>query len=117
MVNLKQHPHISNLLVELAAIPVDLYLHFIKLRDLENLSHYEFFCSYHHQLQRFVEPITVYPFAPGVLERALGPVAVYLLRNMRNVTLPWDRDLSAIEMGNHRTTAREVLNIPSIFED
>ena len=93
-----------------------LVLTFYKASRPRDLSHYEFFCSYHHQLQRFVEPITVYPFAPGVLERALGPVAVYLLRNMRNVTLPWDRDLSAIEMGNHRTTAREVLNIPSIFE-
>lgn len=45
-----------------------------------DLSHYEFFVAYHSMLHRFVEPITVFPFAPGVRARALGPVAVSMLR-------------------------------------
>ena len=45
-----------------------------------DLSHYEFFMGYHGMLHRFVEPITVFPFATRVRERAMGPVAVALLR-------------------------------------
>ncbi len=45
-----------------------------------DLNHYEFFCAYHNSLHRFVEPVTVNPFAPRARDRALGPVAVALLR-------------------------------------
>lgn len=45
-----------------------------------DLNHYEFFASYHTSLYRFVEPITVNPYAPRARDRALGPVAVALLR-------------------------------------
>jgi hypothetical protein len=53
-----------------------------------DLNHYEFFCGYHRQLHRYVEPSTIYPFAPYVVERVLGPLIVFMLRNMR---LPTDR--------------------------
>lgn len=45
-----------------------------------DLNHYEFFCAYHGSLYRFVEPITINPFAPRARDRALGPVGVALLR-------------------------------------
>ncbi|MGW0589049.1 DISARM system helicase DrmA [Streptosporangium sp. NPDC002607] len=45
-----------------------------------DLSHYEYFASYHSTLYRHVEPVTVNPFAPRARDRALGPVAVSILR-------------------------------------
>jgi hypothetical protein len=45
-----------------------------------DLSHYEYFAGYHQTLYRHVEPVTVNPFAPRARDRALGPVAVALLR-------------------------------------
>jgi hypothetical protein len=45
-----------------------------------DLDHYEFFTGYHRALYRYVEPVTVAPFSPRARERALGPVAVALLR-------------------------------------
>jgi hypothetical protein len=49
------------------------------------LDHYEFFIGYHRCLPKFVEPITVHPFSPRARERALGPIAVSLLRNGNDV--------------------------------
>ena len=46
-----------------------------------DLDHYEFFSAYHHALYRYVEPITVAPFSPRAREKALGPLAVILLRH------------------------------------
>lgn len=45
-----------------------------------DLSHYEYFAGYHTTLYRHVEPVTVNPFAPRARDRALGPVAVSVLR-------------------------------------
>lgn len=53
---------------------------FFRAARPRDLNHYEFFCAYHQSLYRFVEPITVNPFAPRARDRALGPVAVALLR-------------------------------------
>jgi hypothetical protein len=53
---------------------------FFRASRPRDLNHYEFFCAYHGSLYRFVEPITVNPFAPRARDRALGPVAVALLR-------------------------------------
>jgi hypothetical protein len=50
-----------------------------------DLSHYEYFVGYHSMLHRYVEPITVYPFAPRVRDRARGPVTVALLRLARKI--------------------------------
>ncbi len=50
-----------------------------------DLSHYEFFAGYHGALHRYVEPVTVFPFAPGTRERAAGPVGVAILRCGREV--------------------------------
>ncbi len=61
-----------------------------------SLDHYEFFTGYHRQLYRGVEPVTVYPFAPRARERALGPLCVALLRQLRGVDEGWrDRAVGA----------------------
>lgn len=80
-----------------------------------DLSHYEFFCGYHRQLHRFVEPITVYPFSPGVIERAAGPVIVFILRNMKKSSVPWWKDDTAHLMADQRTVAQEVKYLPDCF--
>jgi hypothetical protein len=54
---------------------------FLRSTRPRDLDHYEFFTGYHRALYRYVEPVTVYPFSPRAFERALGPVAVALLRN------------------------------------
>ena len=45
-----------------------------------DLNHYEFFSSYHNELYRHVEPVSVQPFSPNAVTRALGPVIVAMLR-------------------------------------
>lgn len=89
---------------------------FFRASRPRDLSHYEFFCRHHRQLQRFVESPTVYPFSPGAIERALGPVGVSILRNMRNTVTEWKLDGSAPEMGKMRNN-QEVINLSQIFEE
>lgn len=87
---------------------------FLRASRPRDLNHYEFFPGYHRQLHRFVEPITVFPFSPGCLSRGLGPVAVFLLRNMRAAPSRWAQD--PVQMATNRR-ATEVLLLPRIFED
>ncbi|WP_219724955.1 DISARM system helicase DrmA [Mesotoga sp. Brook.08.YT.4.2.5.1] len=61
-----------------------LIITFLRASRPRDLNHYEFFCAYHNQLYRFVEPATVMPFSPGAIENGIGPVIVSVLRNMRN---------------------------------
>jgi len=88
---------------------------FLRASRPRDLNHYEFFVGYHRQLHRFVEPATVYPFSIGVLERALGPVSVFILRNMRQATIDWYRDDTAPLMSNNRTKNAEVQHLLQIF--
>jgi hypothetical protein len=53
-----------------------------------DLSHYEYFAGYHTTLYRHVEPVTVNPFAPRARDRALGPVAVSVLRQAGRLPAP-----------------------------
>lgn len=89
---------------------------FFRASRPRDLNHFEFFCGYHRQLHRFVEPIAVYPFSPGVLERAAGPVGVFILRNMRNAPEQWHKDESAPLMKDVRRSARGVQRLPGILE-
>ena len=68
---------------------------FFRASRPRDLSHYEFFLRHHRQMHRFVEPPTLFPFAPGVQERALGPVMVSMLRNMRHRNTNWSLESSA----------------------
>jgi len=81
-----------------------------------DLSHYEFFCGYHQTLDKFMEDLTVAPFSQGTLDRAAGPVAVGILRNMRQSLISWYRDECAVEMGRSRNEP-EVQVIPLEFEE
>ena len=71
------------------------YLRGSRPRDLD---HYERFLSYHLQIHRYVEPVTVRPYSMAVLERAGGPLSVAWLRNSRNAnTYNWARKEAAGE--------------------
>lgn len=58
---------------------------FFRASRPRDLDHYEFFTGYHRALYRHVEPVTVAPFSPRARERALGPLAVALLRQARSL--------------------------------
>lgn len=62
-----------------------LVITFLRSTRPRDLDHYEFFVGYHRSLSRYVEPITVHPFSPRARERALGPVAIALLRNADSI--------------------------------
>ena len=93
-----------------------------------DLDHYEFFTGYHRALYRYVEPVTVAPFSPRARERALGPLAVALLRQAGSLSNhPVDpgwrvqqRLVSGFHSEAHRMGAHrhdpEVEFIPELFE-
>ena len=88
---------------------------FLRATRPRDLNHYEFFSGYHSQLHRFIEPITVYPFSPGIMKRAAGPLSVFILRNIALTANLWHPNPSATEMANHRM-AREINDIFNEFE-
>lgn len=79
-----------------------------------DLSHYEDFTGYHHRLHRFVEPVTVYPFAKGTLRRAAGPVCVFILRNSVPALAPNDRAAAICSMAS---VSHHVNALPDVFVD
>ena len=86
-----------------------------------DLDHYENFVSYHMNLHRHVEPITVAPFSPHVLDRSVGPLAVGMLRNAVLLdNIPVGTEWSYNDIGPSRIATRisdrEVKVIPTIFE-
>lgn len=102
---------------------------FFRVSRPRDLDHYEFFTGYHRMLYRAVEPITVTPFAPRARERGLGPLAVVLLRQARQILgiqlqQPWyieqrankTYESNAYLMANHRRDP-EVQALAPIFED
>jgi hypothetical protein len=58
---------------------------FLRATRPRDLDHYEFFTAYHRAIYGYVEPITVSPFSPRARERGLGPLAVILLRQAREL--------------------------------
>jgi hypothetical protein len=62
-----------------------LVITFLRSTRPRDLDHYEFFTGYHRALHKYVEPVTVAPFSPRACDRALGPVAVGILRNGKSV--------------------------------
>ncbi len=90
---------------------------FLRATRPRDLNHYEFFCGYHAQLHRFVEPVTVMPFAPGSLERAAGPVGVFVLRNQHSNGVAWDQNTDARRMRTQRSGNSAVNALPGLFEN
>jgi hypothetical protein len=102
---------------------------FLRSTRPRDLDHYEFFTGYHRSLQRFVEPVTVAPFSPRACDKALGPVAVAMLRNglfinNQPINPEWSVDESARQkntrsgsrrMGNNMN-AKELENIVEFLE-
>src|SRR5579863_10252007 len=61
-------------------------------------SHFEKFRSYHERLYAQVEPTSVTPFAPPVLDRALHAVIVAFVRqNAEQSLMPWPVPLEMID--------------------
>jgi hypothetical protein len=79
---------------------------FYRISRPRDLSHYEMFAGYHLNLERFVEPATSTPFAPSVLERCLGPVAVAILRN-RFDSISWIENDDAMRIKDYRNNIRD----------
>ncbi len=105
---------------------------FLRASRPRDLNHYEYFAGYHDAIYRYVEPVTVNPFAERARDHGIGPVAVALLRNASIFTtetdscpveLPWriQERLSggwyseATLMAAHRG-AKEVKLLSEIFE-
>jgi len=88
---------------------------FLRATRPRDLNHYEFFCGYHRQLHRYVEPPTVFPFAPYALKKALGPVIVFMLRNMKDVSIKWCENASAGVFPRFRYNASELDKIISFI--
>ena len=65
---------------------------FFRASKPRDLSHYEYFIRNHRQLHRHVESTSVNPFSSGVIKRALGPIIVGMLRNMRQPQIEWDKE-------------------------
>lgn len=88
---------------------------FLRASRPRDLSHYEFFCGYHRQLHRHVEPVTLMPFSPGALDIGCGPVMLSILRNRRNSRHRWHDEATARDIVS-RLRESEVAALPEILE-
>ncbi|NEO33664.1 MAG: helicase [Symploca sp. SIO3C6] len=97
-----------------------LVITFFRASRPRDLDHYEFFTGYHRAIYRYVEPITVTPFAARARERGMGPVAVALLRQAReiqgvSISQEWAAKGNALHMQNVRNSARELQVINDVI--
>ncbi len=97
-----------------------LVITFFRASRPRDLDHYEFFTGYHRAIYRYVEPITVTPFAARARERGMGPVAVALLRQAREIQgIPvleeWAGKNNASVMQNNRNLAEELEAINQVI--
>jgi Helicase conserved C-terminal domain len=102
---------------------------FLRASRPRDLDHYEFFTGYQRAIYRHVEPITVSPFSPRARDRAIGPLAVALLRQAqslrgRPVASEW-RVQQRLSGGYYSEANRMVLHrhdsevgiLPDLFEE
>ncbi|MGC9145913.1 MAG: helicase-related protein, partial [Nitrososphaeria archaeon] len=64
-----------------------LVLNFYRATRPRDLSHYEYFTSYHLALHKYVEPPSVNPYSERAIEVAGGPVYVAIARNSSSIDL------------------------------
>jgi len=74
---------------------------FLRSTRIRDMDHYENFVGYHRSLYKSVEPVPVYPFSPGVIDRSIGPVIVSILRNLKpnskiDFSLKWEKEPTTI---------------------
>ncbi len=90
---------------------------FFRASRPRDLDHYEFFTGYHRAIYRYVEPITVTPFAARARERGMGPVAVALLRQGQTIQgVPVAPEWVAKSNAPYMRTARESRELEAIRE-
>ena len=89
---------------------------FYRAARARDLNHYEFFSRHHSQLHRFVEPPTIYPFSETLMDRTLGPLLVFMLRNMRDTDVNWGSKDSAMEM-SRESLNRDVSRVIEIISE
>ncbi|MEH2141113.1 DISARM system helicase DrmA [Nostoc sp.] len=97
-----------------------LVITFFRASRPRDLDHYEFFTGYHRAIYRYVEPITVTPFAARARERGMGPVAVTLLRQSSEIqgvpiSAQWAAKKNAPYMQNVRSSANELQLINQVI--
>jgi hypothetical protein len=95
-----------------------LVITFFRASRPRDLDHYEFFTGYHRAIYRYVEPITVTPFAARARERALGPVTVALLRQaiqIRDVLVSTDWAVKT-NANRMRTVRHSALELQAIIQ-
>jgi superfamily II DNA/RNA helicase len=93
---------------------------FLRSTRSRDLDHYEFFTGYHRALHRHVEPLTVFPFSPGAVNKGLLPVMVAILRDGITINnVPINKDWAAEDqykaetsgsrrMATHRPSSKEI---------
>jgi hypothetical protein len=93
---------------------------FLRSTRSRDLDHYEFFTGYHRALHRHVEPLTVFPFSPGAVNKGLLPVMVAILRDGITINnVPINSDWAAEDqykskvsgsrrMATHRPISKEI---------
>jgi hypothetical protein len=81
-----------------------LVITFLRVSKPRDLSHYEYFTGFHQALYRFVEPVTVNPFAIRAIERAAGVALVAYLRNCESGAqqLLWPLQMDSQRMATDR---------------
>ncbi len=90
---------------------------FFRASRPRDLDHYEFFTGYHRAIYRYVEPITVTPFAARARERGMGPVAVALLRQGQTIQgIPVASQWVAKSNATYMRTARGSRELDAIRE-
>lgn len=87
---------------------------FLRASRPRDLSHYEFFCGYHRQIYRHVEPVTVMPFSPGALDLVTGPVMVALLITGRSTSSRWKNNPRYIAL--EPTASRDIESLLEAIE-
>jgi hypothetical protein len=97
-----------------------LVITFFRASRPRDLDHYEFFTGYHRAIYRYVEPITVTPFAARARERGMGPVAVALLRQAReiqgvSISQEWAAKTNASLMQAFRNSKAELQIINNVI--
>jgi len=88
---------------------------FFRASRPRDLDHYEFFSGYHRAIYRYVEPITVTPFASRARERGMGPVTVAMLRQASNIRgIPISSEWASRSGASHMLSARRSSELEAI---
>ena len=77
-----------------------LVINFYRATRPRDLSHYEYFTSYHLALHKYVEPPSVNPYSERAIEVAGGPVYVAIARNSSSIDLIDNKSATSVKVIN-----------------